>query len=284
MLAGAIALRGLPQSALVATQHFLEPAHARRRGIKALPGHLAHRWVASRCGRIVAISRAVRDGMIQRGEADERKITVIHNGLDDCAAGPIAPAVAVRAGFGISAAAKLVVCAARLEWEKDVASLIEAMAILGKTQPDVQCIVAGRGSQQAELERRIGELGLMKNVRLAGFIADVPSLMAAADVVVLPSLAEPFGLVIVEAMSLSKPVVATRAGGPPEIIEDKVSGLLVAPRSPAELAGAIGYLTRDAAVADNMGQEARARFEGHFTAARMAADIAGVYEQVLANR
>ena len=111
--------------------------------------------------------------------------------------------------------------------------------------PGSVCVIAGEGSQRETLEVRIETLGLRESVRLAGFCRDVLSLVNAADVFVLPSLAEPFGLVVIEAMSLAKPVVATRAGGPIEIIEHGLTGLLVPPANPAGLAEGINRLLLD---------------------------------------
>src|SRR5690606_26049472 len=108
-------------------------------------------------------------------------------------------------------------------------SLVKAMAIVAQTRPDIRCVVAGDGDQEPILRTEIARLHLHDTVRLLGFRHDAHSIIAAADAFVLSSLAEPFGLVLLEAMSLGLPVIATRAGGPLEIVIDHETGLLVPP-------------------------------------------------------
>ena len=97
----------------------------------------------------------------------------------------------------------------------------------------------------------------------------------------LPSLAEPFGLVILEAMALGRPVIATNAGGPPEIVEEGVTGLLVPPSDPPALAAAIRRLFTDRQATEAMGQRGLERFQARFTAARMAQDMLALYRRIL---
>jgi glycosyltransferase involved in cell wall biosynthesis len=132
------------------------------------------------------------------------------------------------------------------------------------------------------LQGRIETLALTDRVRLLGFRDDVRSIMAAGDVFVLPAKAEPFGLVLVEAMALGKPVIATRAGGPLDIVVPGATGLLVEPGSSAELAEAILALLADAAEREAMGARGRERYEQVFTVDRMAGAMAAVYRQCLA--
>ena len=273
-LAAALAVRLAGRGRCVMTQHFLEPNHATQRGPKAAVSSAAHHWVVGRMSRILAISEAVRQAMLDRGEAPEGKITVVSNGIS--APEPADPA-ATRRALGIAADTPLVVCAARLEREKDIASLISAIGIVRNTVPDVRCLVAGAGSEKAALEAQVERLNLPGAVTLLGFRADATALMAAADLFVLPSLAEPFGLVLLEAMALGRPVVATRAGGPLEIVVDGETGLLVPPSSPEALAAAMERLIAGPAARRRLGENGRARFEQYFTAARMAQATLAVY-------
>ena len=278
-LAAAIAVRLAGRGRCVMTQHFLEPNHATQHGLKAAVSGKAHHWVVEKMSRILAISGAVRQAMLTRGEAPDSKITVIPNGISVPNAGNPAE---TRRSLGLAADTPLVVCAARLEREKDIASLIQAMKIVQEAVPDARCLIAGDGSQKDELQRQIEALGLSESVTLLGFCADAASLMAAADLFVLPSLAEPFGLVLLEAMALGRPVIATRAGGPLEIVVDGETGFLVAPSSPDALAEAVQRLLADPAACLRLGENGRARFQNLFTAARMAEATLAVYRQVCA--
>jgi len=148
--------------------------------------------------------------------------------------------------------------------------------------PQAQCRIAGEGDELSALQAQLKQLNLGASVQLLGFRKDIPALMRACDVFVLPSLAEPFGLVILEAMALGKPVIATRDGGPPEIVADQATGILVPPRDPAALAGAIGQLVGNPAQGDAMGQAGLARYQSHFTVDRMAREILAIYQKCLA--
>jgi UDP-glucose:(heptosyl)LPS alpha-1,3-glucosyltransferase len=280
-LAAAIGLRGLKQSRLIVTQHFLEPAHAKRRGLAAMLSRAIHRGINAKTSRVIAISSAVADTIRQRQHDDGRNITVIHNGLPDCPSAELKPADQVRTELGIDPNAPLIVCAARLEPEKDVATLLIAMQKLRGDFPAAHCVIAGKGSLHDALAAQIKQLGLQQHVQLLGFCPDVQSIIAAADIFALPSLAEPFGLVLLEAMSVGKPVVATQVAGPVEIVEHGVTGMLVPPSDPPALAAALGHLIRNREDADKMGRQGRARFQSLFTDTRMAAAVAQVYREVL---
>lgn len=273
------ALRGYPQARGVATQHFLTPHHATKRGLAAVVYRAAHAWVNRKVHRFVAISEAVRREMLRRDEATPDRIDVVLNGLPDPMHSSLADSLQTRQQLGLTAVDRLLVCAARLQPEKDVITLVEAMALL--RSKDIHCVIAGEGEQREPLERRINELGLGDRVRLLGFRQDVLSLINAADLFVLPSLAEPFGLVLLEAMALSKPVIATQSGGPPEIVEKGRTGLLVPPSSPAALADAIDRVLGLSSTKE-MGLAGRQRYLERFTAERMAREMIQVYERALA--
>jgi len=281
-LSAALAVKLEGRGGYVLTQHFLEPSRATRRGLKGLLSNAIHRWISLGAGHIVAISDASRRGIEARGEAKGGNVTTVPNGIPvpDTASLPL-PA-RVRASFGIASDQPLIVCAARLEREKDVATLIAAMPAVLAAAPGALCVVAGEGSQREELAARIRSLGISSSVHLAGFREDVLSLIQAADLFVLPSLAEPFGLVLVEAMALGKPVVAIDAGGPREIVENGRTGLLAPPADPAALASAISRLLREPALRQSMGAMGRERFEKHYTLPRMTAGILETYHKALA--
>lgn len=261
----------------VFTQHFLEPSRVGRRGVKAWLSALVYRWVNRHIHHFIAISEAVKTGILQRREASDRKITVIPNGISLPDRGGLSPVRVVRTQFGVGDGDPLIVCAARLEKEKDIASLVEAMAIVRKSIPRAMCIVAGDGSEREGLLSRIKTLGLERHMLIPGFYEDALSLIHASDLFVLPSLAEPFGLVLLEAMALGKPVIATRAGGPVEIVT-RSTGQLVTPATPSELAAGIVTLLNNRALRESMGGAGYRRFLERFTAGRMAAAVFATYK------
>ena len=280
-LATAIARRLAKNGRCVTTQHFLEPAYVSRHGIKGMVSRLAHHWVDHRTNHIIAVSHAARAGAIKRGEAAEDHITCIPNGIPLPDPTSLKVPLEMRAELGIPSNAPLIVCAARLEKEKDISTLIAAMPKVRDSMPGVVCLIAGEGSEHDMLSRQIAAYRLEPSVKLLGFRPDALSIINAADLFVLPSLAEPFGLVLLEAMALSKPVIATRAGGPIEIVDDGVTGLLVSPSDQNALTDAIARLLGDLSSSKKLGDAGRERFIARYTADQMACATLELYHRVL---
>ena len=269
------------RGALVTTQHFIDPARTKRRGWRAALAGIVHRWIDGQTGAVIAISEAVKEALLRRDGTASARVHVALNGVRDPAAWPLQTSAAVRAGLGLPPRAPLIVCVCRLEPEKSVETLVQAMPAVLAECPETICVIGGAGTEQARLAREIGRLGLERSVRLAGFQKDPRSLLRAGTVCVLPSRAEPFGLALVEAMALGRPCVATRAGGPLEIVEEGTSGLLVPPGDPAALAAALRQLLADPVLRGHLGAGARARYEDRFTVERMGASVLAAYRLAL---
>ncbi len=270
MLSAAIAVTLARKGCAVATQHFLEPDHAGRRGPKAVIYHAAHGWVSRRLSCYIAISEAVRDAMLKRHEAPPDRIHVVQNGMPPIDATALSTPAEARRFFNVPEDNLLIVCAARLEKEKDIGTLIAAVSEVKTTFPNISCLIAGTGSLEEELTAEIERRSLEQTVRLLGFRNDVLSLIGACDLFVLPSLAEPFGLVLLEAMALRKPVIATNAGGPREIVVDGETGLLTPPANASAMAAAIRTLISDRGSIESMGARGYDRFQESFTSKRMS--------------
>ena len=263
----------------VATQHFITPGRLRQGAVKRALSAVAHGWTNARIAHFVAISGAVRDAMLARGDAGPERITVVPNGLSVPAPRPGA-AARVRAEFYLAPGTPLVVCVARLEREKDLPTLLAALPAVARAVPGVRCLIVGDGADRAALAQRLADLGLAETVTLTGFRPDPLDFIAAAEVFVLPSPAEPFGLAILEAMALGRPVVAMDGGGPREIVVEGETGRLVAPGDPAALATALTALLRDATLRARLGERGRARFDAFFTTGHMARATLDLYERV----
>jgi glycosyltransferase involved in cell wall biosynthesis len=282
-LSAALAVRLAGRGACILTQHFLEPDHVSRHGMKAAAFRSAHRWVNSQAAHIIAISEAVRTGMLAREEVFASKITLIPNGIATPDRDALTPRDEMRTNLGVAAGAPLIVCVARLEREKDVASLVAALPPIIEAHPTAVCAIVGSGNQEAVLRGQVLRLGLDNAVRLLGYRADPLSIVDAGDLLVLPSLAEPFGLVLLEAMALGKPVIATNAGGPREIVRPGETGLLVPPANPDALAQAICSLLAAPEKALQMGAAGQERFQACYTRERMAQATAALYRSALNN-
>jgi glycosyltransferase involved in cell wall biosynthesis len=279
-LQGALAVRLARRGRCVMTQHFVSPAHVTYTGLKAALFGRAHHWVNQQITRFIAISEAVRAPMLTRGEASPDKITVVPNGLS-CDPVPLEKAAAMRAEFGIALDAPLLVCVARLEKEKDVSGLLAAFREVRERVPEARALVVGEGSQRQSLEAAAQTLGIADAVQFTGFREDARTAIAAADVFVLPSPAEPFGLVLLEAMALGKAVVAIEAGGPREIVIAGETGILVPPADSAALAEALGRLLSSPEERQRMGDAGKRRYEDCFTTQQMAQRTQAVYAQAV---
>lgn len=200
-----------------------------------------------------AVEAFVANGAVKPG----RMITV-HNGIavDEFQPAPAARAL-VREDFAVEPGCKLFVAAGRLGWSKDYPNMFQALARL----PDdvrFKLLIAGDGPLRPDLEAQVAELGLASKVQFLGIRSDIPHLMSAADVFVLSSAGEGFGLVVAEAMACECVVVATDSGGVREVLGD--AGFLVPSRDPGALAASIvaaASLSRDEAL--RLGRAARQR-------------------------
>jgi glycosyltransferase involved in cell wall biosynthesis len=175
--------------------------------------------------------------------------------------------------------ASIVGVVARLEPEKGHRTLLEAWPRVLARVPDAYLLVVGEGHLRPELELMAADLGIESRVVFAGRRDDIPAVTAALDVAVLPSYREAQGLVVLEAMALSRPIVATRVGGIPEMIEDGVSGLLVPPHDAPALADAIARLLLDHPLADTIARRGHDVVHDRFSVEFMVRAIEDLYDE-----
>jgi glycosyltransferase involved in cell wall biosynthesis len=236
------------------------------------------RWLARWCDRLVGNSHAVVEYYRSLGVPDDR-LAMIYSGIADEEPPPVDPA-AIRAEFGFAADAPLVLFAGRLAEQKRVDDLLKALDLLQQNQPDLRTLIAGDGPLRERLEETRRLYHLQGRVRFLGHRDDVPRLMAAADLVVLPSAYEGLPNLVLEAMRFRKPVVATAAPGTTEVVVDGQTGLLVPIGNVQLLARAIRDVVRDRDLARRLGQAGRDRVETVFRADAMIAQFAALYEQL----
>ncbi|MFN8448235.1 MAG: glycosyltransferase family 4 protein [Anaerolineae bacterium] len=141
-------------------------------------------------------------------------------------------------------------------------------------------IIAGDGSQRAALESEAQALGVRDRVHFLGWRDDATAVLAALDVLLMPSLWEGFGLVMLEAMAQTTPIIGSAVSAIPEVVVDGETGLLVPPRDSAALADALARMLGDPALRRHMGLLGQDRVETAFSVERMAAETVAVYEQI----
>ncbi len=235
--------------------------------------------------RVIAVSEQTARVMLEEEHARLDKIVVIHNGMNRARAiaPPAGQLACLRAELGLAGHAVLA-CVARLHPEKGHTHLFSALAKLrSRVARPVTLLVCGEGPSREAYEAEVSRLDLADAVRFLGYRHDVPAILCLADVVVLPSVAEAFGIVLVEAMALARPIVATTAGGIPEVVEEGRQGLLVPPGDADALASAIGRILQDRAFGEALGAAGPARAAG-FTFEQMVARYEAAYERLVAAR
>ncbi len=232
---------------------------------------------------VIAVSRHTADHMVSKEHAPPGKIHVVLNGIDFDRVKPSEPGVAARIREELGAAdAHLVLVPARLHPEKGHGYLFRALpAIRQATARRVLVLLAGVGPFEAAYREELRALGCGDMARFLGFRPDIADLMSAADLVVLPSVAEAFGLVLAEALYLGRPVVATRAGGIPEIIDDGIDGLLVEPGDSAALAQAVTSMLNDPERRRQMAGRGREKVAARFSFEGMTRAYESLYQGLL---
>jgi len=245
------------------------------------PGQLAlDRRLARWTDRVVGNSDAVVNFYRKAGVPPE-KLERIYSGIEP-GEPPLVDPAAVRRELGLAADAPLALFAGRLYPQKRVGDLLFALDILQHARPDVRTLIVGDGPLRDRLVERAGAVRLLEDrrVQFLGHRNDVPRLMAAADLLVLPSFYEGLPNVVLEAMCLGKPVVATAAPGTTEVVVNDLTGLLVPVGDCPGLAQAIRLVLEDPARAARMGEAGRARVESDFRLDAMIERFGALYERL----
>lgn len=267
--AGALLRRSRPRVPMVHTQHL-------DGWFTATPSRIAlHRLELRRIGRAaalqIAVSKAVADFVTHEVGCDSRRLRVVPNGI-----------VPLEAKLRSGPRGRRVGVLARLGASKGV-----DIAILALTTPagrGLSLTVGGVGPELPALVDLAYTQGVAERVDFVGEVIDRAGFFASCDLAWVPSRAEPFGLVACEAMSSGLPVVATRVGGLPEILEPPRAGLVVGPANPAALASVSAALLDDPGRYARISAEGAARVRQHYSAARMGALTRGVYRELLPAR
>jgi glycosyltransferase involved in cell wall biosynthesis len=228
--------------------------------------------------QLIAVSRSIERKIVDEGR-DTTAVRMIYNGVDLERYDHQEPCCTLAEEYGMEPGSQIVGVVARLEPEKGHPTLLEAWPAVLRKVPDAYLLIVGEGGRREELERQARDLRIAHRVVFTGRRDDVPAVTAALDVAVLPSYREAQGLAILEAMALSRPVVASNVGGIPEMIEDGVTGLLVPPRDPAALAAAIVRLLKDHSLADTLARAGHDLVHDRFCIELMVKAVEEIYDE-----
>jgi glycosyltransferase involved in cell wall biosynthesis len=228
--------------------------------------------------QLIAVSAMIEAKLEQEGRTGA-PVRRIYNGVDLSRYDHTEPCCTLAEEYGMEPGSQIVGVVARLEPEKGHPTLLEAWPAVLRSVPDAYLLIVGEGSRREALEALARELRIAHRVVFTGRRDDVPSVTAALDVAVLPSYREAQGLSILEALALSRPVVASNVGGIPEMITDGVNGLLVPPHDPDALAAAIVRLLRDHPLADTLGRAGHDMVHDRFAIELMVDLVQSIYEE-----
>lgn len=217
----------------------------------------------------IAISDTIRRFLIEVEGAHPEQIQTIYYGFT--------PLPIQKEETGV----KLIGSVCRLVPQKGIAYALDAVAKLTPEYPNLHYMIVGDGALRSTLELQAKNLGISDRVQFLGWRKDAKELMARFDIFLAPSLWEGFGLVFLEAMAQSVPIVASRVSAVPEVVEDGKTGILVPPRDPDSIASAIKNLLDNPELAKKMGEAGRERLTTTFTPQRMIEQTVTLYAEVM---
>lgn len=239
----------------------------------------AARW----CNRLVTVSEYHREWAARLGIGTEEQRVAIPNGLSPERVVPSVTRWETRLREGIPQDAFMVLSTGRLAPQKGLEFLLDAAALVRNSR-QIRIVIAGDGPLRKSLEEKAKAAGIADCVHFLGFRQDVGNLLAACDVVAVPSLWEGLSIAVLEAMAAGKAIVATTIGSNCEVLRHNQSALLVPPKNAQLLAQSLCQLAECPEAARMMGRNARRHFESFYTEDRMLQEYAQLYQSVLGAR
>jgi glycosyltransferase involved in cell wall biosynthesis len=240
------------------------------------------RGMARGSDRLIGVSRATVDDLVRLRVAPRKRFAVIPIGLDldGFLAATRETGARFRAEVGAGTDEVLLACVGRLVPIKRVDVLIRAVALARREGAPLRLAIVGDGESRAELEALAGSLGLAEHVVFCGYLPDVTTVAAAADVAVLSSDNEGTPVSLIEAAAAARPAVATAVGGVPDVVEHGVTGILVPPGDQRSMADALAQVAGDSPLRERMGAAAREHVRERFSSERLIDDVERLYTQL----
>jgi len=230
--------------------------------------------------KIIAISNGVKNALIKSG-VDEKRIAIVYSGIDLNKFDRKLNLDALRKEFKVIEDKFIVGNIAHLADHKGHRYLIESAKIVTEQAPDTLFIIVGEGKLKLELKSLVRKLDINEKIIFTGFREDIPELLYVFDIFVLPSYLEGLCTSLMDAMAMSKAIVATNVGGIPEVVKDGTNGILVPPKNPEKLAEAILTLKNNYELRKSMGNAGRKIVEEKFSSSRMVLNVEKIYYEVV---
>jgi L-malate glycosyltransferase len=232
----------------------------------------------------LAVSEGVRQHLLQHLQISPHKVSVLYNGIDLEKIHNHRDRSEMRSILGIPADEPVVGLVARLDhWAKGHRELFQALAQVYSQHP-LHCLIIGGGRRQPDMETMVKELSLTPWVHFLGHRDDIPDLLAALDIFVLPSHSEGISRSLLEAMAAGLPVIVSEAGGSPEVVQHEVNGLLVPVKDASALAQALVRLLSDPDFAQNLGLAASQRVAANFSLDRLGRELNEIYLELVTRK
>jgi glycosyltransferase involved in cell wall biosynthesis len=253
-----------------------------RKGLYVLIDRWTERWV----NKFTVLSEAMRRSLIERHKIPPENIVKIYNGIEIEEYNPDLKEIRnkkleVRRELGLKNDVPVIGAIGRLVWQKGFEYLIRAAPEVLKKCPEARFLIVGEGPLQNELILTSEKLNVADRIIFSGFRNDIKEILASIDVLAMPSLLEGLPMVLLEAMAMAKPIVATRIDGITEVLENSKTGLLVPAKNSHALAEAIVGILDDKAKANFFGQNAREAAKEKFSVKKMVEQIESAYEKLL---
>jgi len=276
-LLAALACRQTNGVKLVLTRHHYLP----------LKRNTLYRWMLRDVAAVIAVSDSVRDSVIERLQLPDDRVRTLPNWIDPERFKPI-EREAARAMFRLRANI-VVACIGQITPAKGQEEFIRAAATVSRMRPDVEFLIVGEEREEerpftTQLNRLASSLGLGEKLRFTGRVRHIPELLAAVDVVVVPSWDEGFSLVTIEAMAARRAVLASNVGGIAGIIKDNTTGLLFAPRDVHAITDKLLWLVSDAPLRERLSVQGQRDVYTRFGREQIIGQIELLYMEVIGER
>jgi len=231
--------------------------------------------------KVICISNNVRDFVINVEKVDPSRVVIVYNGISLV---KVSPRGEIREAFRVSEGDIIITMVANLFENKGHKVLLKALSLLVERYGDIKCWIIGQGPLRQELEEYVQQLNLSQRIVFWGERYDVPQLLSASDLFILSTIRrEGLAISLIEALAYKVPIIATKVGGIPEVITDKVNGLLIAPNEPFLLASAIEELLNNPDESYQYAQTGFKRFKNQFESITMVRKIESLYKEALKN-
>jgi glycosyltransferase involved in cell wall biosynthesis len=254
--------------------------HGRRFGPKLMLYNLLDGFVVRHADKVIAVSKKIVSRMKLAG-IDSKKICLIENGINLERFQKNIGSDSTRKSFRIKKDALVVGTVGALTEEKGHLYLLRTIPKVVQRFPKAIFLFVGDGKERPNLEDIASKLGIVDKVIFAGMRKDVPEILSMIDVFVLPSLNEGLPMALLEAQAARVPVVATRVGAIPDVVDDKVTGMLIPPKDPQGIAEAIIMILSDKTFASEMAQKGFERVRDNFSSEKMGIKYLSIYKELL---